>query len=103
MGAKISTGTTVGNNVIINTGAIIDHENEIEDHVHICPGCSLAGRVTVKRGTFIGIGSVVKEYVTIGENSVIGAGSVILEDIPDNVVAVGAPAKVVKTRNEGDT
>jgi len=100
MGARISTGTRVGNNVIINTGAIIDHENEIEDHVHIGPGCSLAGRVTVKSGTFIGIGSVVKEYVTIGENTIVGAGSVVLEDIPDNVVVAGAPAKVIKTKNK---
>lgn len=96
MGAIISTGTRIGNNVIINTGATIDHENEIEDHVHICPGCSLAGRVTVKRGAFIGIGSVVREYSTIGENTIIGAGSVVLEDIPDNVVAAGAPARIIK-------
>ncbi len=102
IGAIIGTGTRVGNNVIVNNGAIIDHENEIEDHVHIAPGCSLAGRVTVKKGTFIGIGSVVKEYLTIGENVTIGAGSVVLEDIPDNAVAVGAPAKVIKIKNEGD-
>ena len=81
-------------------GAIIEHENEVEDHVHIAPGCSLGGRVTVKKGTFIGIGSVVKEYLAIGENVTIGAGSVVLEDIPDNVVAAGAPAKVIRTKNE---
>jgi UDP-perosamine 4-acetyltransferase len=102
VGVMIGTGTRIGNNVIVNTGAIIDHENEIEDHVHIAPGSSLAGRVTVKKGTFIGIGSVVKEYLTIGENVTIGAGSVVLEDIPDNVVAAGAPAKVIKTKSEDD-
>jgi len=100
IGARISTGATIGNNVIINTGAIIDHEDEIEDSVHIGPGCSLAGRVTVKTGTFIGIGSVVKEYVTIGANTIIGAGAVVLEDIPDNVVAAGVPAKIIKARKE---
>jgi len=102
MGAIISTGSRIGNNAIINTGAIIDHEDEIGDHVHIGPGCSIAGRVTVEKGTLLVIGSVVREYLTIGENSIIGAGSVVLEDIPDNVVAVGTPAKVIKTRNEGD-
>ncbi len=97
MGAIISTGVRIGNNVIVNTGAIIDHDNEIKDHVHIGPGCSLAGKITVKRGAFIGIGTVVREYITIGENTIIGAGSVVLEDIPDNVVAAGTPAKVIKT------
>lgn len=96
MGAIISTGNRIGDNVIINTGAIIDHEDDIGDHVHIGPGCSLAGRVTVKNGAFIGIGSVVREYLTIGKNTVIGAGSVVLEDIPDNVVAAGAPARIIR-------
>jgi sugar O-acyltransferase (sialic acid O-acetyltransferase NeuD family) len=101
IGAIIGTGTRIGDNVIINNGAIIDHENEIGNHVHVAPGCSLAGRVTVKKGTFIGIGTVVKEYLTIGENVTIGAGSVVLEDLPDNVVAVGAPARIVKNKTEG--
>lgn len=98
IGAIISTGARIGNNVIINTGATVDHENEIGDHVHIGPRCSVAGRVTIRKGSFIGIGSVIKDCITIGENVTIGAGSVVLEDIPDNVVAVGTPAKVIKTK-----
>lgn len=96
IGATIATGAIIGNNVIINSGAIIEHDNIIQDHVHIGPGAALAGRVTVKKRTFIGIRAVVKESLTIGENVVVGAGSVILEDIPDNAVAVGVPAKVIK-------
>jgi len=96
MGAIISTGVRIADNVIINTGAIIDHEDEIEEHVHIGSGCSLAGRVTVKRGALVSIGSVVRENVTIGENAVIGAGSVVLEDVPDNVLVSGTPAKVTE-------
>lgn len=99
MGVCISTAARIGNNTIINTGATIDHENNVEDHAHIGPGCSIAGRVTIKHGAFIGIGSVVKEYITIGERTIVGAGSVVLADLPDNVVAVGTPAKVIKTRD----
>jgi sugar O-acyltransferase (sialic acid O-acetyltransferase NeuD family) len=98
MGACISTGARIGNNTIINTRATVDHENIVEDHAHVGPGCAIAGRVTIKRGAFIGIGSVVKEYTTIGERTIVGAGSVVLEDLPDNVVAVGTPAKVIKSR-----
>lgn len=102
IGAIIGTGSRIGNNVIINNGAIVDHENEIDEHVHIAPGCSLAGRVTVRKGALIGIGSTVKEHVTIGENATIGAGSVVLDDIPDNAVAVGSPARVIRIRSEND-
>ena len=93
---SINTSANIGNNTIINTGAIIEHEDKIGENVHIAPGTSIAGRVTIKNGTFIGIGTVVKEYLTIGSNVTIGAGSVVLEDIPDNVVAVGSPARVIK-------
>lgn len=94
-GAIICTGAHIGNNVIINTGAIVEHEDIIEDNVHIGPGTVLAGRVTVKKGSFVGIRSVVKEYVTIGENVTVGAGSVVLENIPDNAVVAGSPAKLL--------
>lgn len=101
-GATIATGAVIGNNSIVNTGAIIEHEDIIEEHVHIGPGTSIAGRVTVKKGAFVGIGCTVKGYVTIGKKAVIGAGSVVLEDIPNNAVAVGAPAKVIKIKNEDE-
>ncbi len=95
--ARISAGVEIGDNVIVNTGAIIEHEDVLEDHVHIASGTVIAGRVRVKEGAFIGAGCVVKEYLTIGRNAIVGAGSVVLEDIPDSAVAVGAPAKVIKT------
>jgi UDP-perosamine 4-acetyltransferase len=88
MGACISTAARIGNNTIINTGATVDHENKVEDHAQVGPGCSIAGRVTIRRGAFIGIGSVIKEYITIGERTIVGAGSVVLNDLPDNAVAV---------------
>lgn len=97
-GATIATGVEIGKNVIINTGAIIEHENILEDHVHIAPGVVLAGRVTVHEKAFIGAGSIVKEYVTIGKNVTVGAGSIVLNDLPDNTVAFGAPAKIVSDK-----
>ena len=102
IGSIIATEAIIGNNVIINTGATIDHENKVGDHASIGPRCAVAGRVIIKKGAYLGIGSTVKEYVTIGKNAIIGAGSVVLEDIPDNVVAVGIPAKVIKTNDKGN-
>jgi len=95
----VGTHTQIGDNCIINTGAIIDHETIIGNHVHIAPGVSIAGRVKIKNYSFVGIGATVKEYVTIGENVTIGAGAVVLEDLPDNVIAVGAPAKILRKKD----
>jgi len=54
--------------------------------------------VIIGDDVWIGVGSVVLKGVTIGTGSVIGARSVVIKDIPESVIAVGSPAKVVKER-----
>ena len=51
----------------------------------------------IGNNVFVGAGSIVLPGVTIGNNVVIGAGSVVSQDIPDNSVAAGNPARVVKS------
>ena len=77
----------------------------IEDYVQIGSHCSIysvstiddkEGEVILKKNCRIGTHSVVMPGVTIGENSVIGAFSFVTKDIPDNVLAYGVPAKVMK-------
>ena len=54
------------------------------------------GTVIIKKNAWLGEGVAVMPGVTIGENSVIGANAVVTKDIPDNSIAVGIPAKVIK-------
>ena len=98
-GVIIGPGASIGNHVIINSAATIDHDSIVQDDVIISPGVHLAGYVTVKSGTFIGIGACSVPGVTIGVNCTIGAGAVIISDIPDNVVAAGVPAKVIRSQS----
>jgi len=95
-GAIINIDTHIGDHVIINTGATVDHDCLIQDFVHIAPGVHMGGEVQVGEGTLVGIGSVVKPGVKIGAWSIIGAGAVVTSDIPDRVVAIGVPARVVR-------
>ncbi|RYY14386.1 MAG: acyltransferase, partial [Chitinophagaceae bacterium] len=53
-------------------------------------------QVVLKKGCWIGANAIILPGVTIGENSVVGAGSIVTKSIPDRVVAVGSPARVVK-------
>jgi len=77
----------------------------IEDYVQIGSHCSIysvstidnkEGEVILKKNCRIGSHSVIMPGVTVGENSIIGAFSFVNRDIPDNTVAVGVPAKVIK-------
>jgi UDP-N-acetylbacillosamine N-acetyltransferase len=92
----INPNSVIGRNVIINTSASVDHDCLIEDGVHICPGVLIAGKVTIHRGAWIGIGATVIENISVGKGSIIGAGSVVVHDIPEGVIAHGVPARVVK-------
>ena len=58
--------------------------------------------VRIGRNCWIGAGAVILPGVTIGNNVVIGAGSVVTKDIPDNVVAVGNPCRVLREVGEHD-
>lgn len=82
-----------GRNVIVREGALIGHDNIIEDYCFIGPGAILLGGVKVGEKTYIGAGARIMENVSIGENCTIGMGSVILRDVPDNTTMFGNPAK----------
>ncbi len=56
--------------------------------------------IKVGNNVYIGTGAFIMQGVTIGNNVIIGARAVVTHDIPDNVVAVGMPAKVLKTIDE---
>ena len=81
--------------VILNTGCSVDHDSQLSDGVHICPGAHLAGEVNVGARSCIGIGASVVQQVRIGSDVIVGAGSVVVRDIPSSVTAVGVPARVV--------
>lgn len=91
-GAVINAFAKVGVGCIINTAAVVEHDCTIDNFTHICPNVALAGGVSVGTKSWVGIGSQVKQLITIGDNCLIGAGSTVVKNIPDNVTAFGSPA-----------
>jgi acetyltransferase-like isoleucine patch superfamily enzyme len=104
-GLKLGDKTDIGAFTYINAknGVVI------EDFVQIGSHCSLysestidnkVGQIILKKNCKIGSHSVIMPGVTIGENTVIGAFSFVNVDVPDNVVAVGVPVKIIKKLGE---
>lgn len=86
----------IGNNVMIGPNVNLFTANHELDPArrHLC--IEFTKEIHIKDGVWIGGGSTILSGVRIGENSVIGAGSVVTKDIPENVVAVGNPCRVIK-------
>jgi len=101
-GGIINADASIGDNVIVNTGATVDHDCVIERDVHIAPGVHLGGNVHVKRRAFLGIGTAVIPEITIGEGAIIGAGSVVVDAISDYTLALGVPARPIRTLARGE-
>jgi UDP-perosamine 4-acetyltransferase len=97
-GAVINARCSIGSFVIINTLAAIDHDCVLYDGVHIGPRSALAGDVQVGERAFMGIGSCAVPNSKIGEDSQVGAGGIVVTSIPPRVVAVGVPARVLRSR-----
>ena len=114
MGAVINIGAVVGEGTMIDMGAVLGGRATVGRNCHIGAGAVLAGvvepasatPVIVEDGVLVGANAVVIEGVHIGKNSVVAAGAVVIEDVPENAVVAGSPARVIKMKDaktEGKT
>ena len=100
-GLELGFKTDIGAFSYINAkyGVVIEDEVQIGSHCSIYSISTiddLSGPVVLKKNCKVGSHSTVLPGVTIGKNSIVGAHSLVKSDIPDDVIAFGIPAKVVK-------
>lgn len=104
-GLELGFATDIGAFSYINAkyGVVIEDEVQIGSHCSIYSVSTIdgkAGKVTLKKNSRIGSHSTILPGVTVGKNSIVGAHSLVIDDIPDDVVAFGIPAKVVRKIDE---
>ncbi|HEX7108884.1 MAG TPA: acetyltransferase [Aestuariivirga sp.] len=95
----VNASAVVGEAVVLNAGCSVDHDNFIEDGVHISPGAHLAGGVSVGSRSWVGIGSSIRERIIIGPDCMIGAGSVVVRDVPPASRIAGNPARPLESKS----
>ena len=86
-------GITIGDNVQIagNVQLLSNNHDPYDRQVLLCKP------IIIKKGAWIGAGASILPGVTIGEYAIVGAGAIVTKDVGDYEVAVGVPAKIVKT------
>ena len=106
--AEVGAGTFVGNfvhvgpfakvgdNTILNTGCIVEHEVSVGNHCHVGPNATISGRTTIGDRVFVGVGATVIDKVTICSDVMIGGGATVVKDITEAGTYVGVPARKVR-------
>ncbi len=93
---------TIGNQVLIGPNVGLYDANHALDADERMDGALLPGNITIGNRVWIGGGTIILPNVTIGNDTVIGAGSVVTRSIPDGVVAVGNPCRVLRKLGPAD-
>jgi sugar O-acyltransferase (sialic acid O-acetyltransferase NeuD family) len=101
-GVVVNAGARIGRGCLLNTSASFDHEGVMEAFSSLAPHAAVGGQVHVGEYAAIGLGANVIHGVRIGAHAVVGAGAVVVADVPERVVAFGNPARVVRSRKEGE-
>jgi sugar O-acyltransferase (sialic acid O-acetyltransferase NeuD family) len=99
-GACVNAGATVGPHGIVNTGAILEYDVVLGAYVHAAPAAVVGARTKVGDGGYLGIGSRLRERLTVGVNVRVGMGAVVLRSVPDDRVVIGVPAKDMAPADE---
>lgn len=92
----ISNNIKIGEGCLINKGVIVSHDSIIGDFCDISPGANIMGWTKIGSHVEIGANATILPKILIGDNVIVGAGSVVTNNVPDNAIVVGNPARFLR-------
>ncbi len=95
MAASIGQRVSIGNDCMVWSGVILEHDVVLDNCCYIGPGAVLSGCVKVGACTMVGSNATILPEIKIGRDCKIGAGAVVTHDVPDGATVVGIPAKII--------
>jgi sugar O-acyltransferase, sialic acid O-acetyltransferase NeuD family len=98
-GVTITANIEIGANTYVQPHAVIGHDIKIGQHTVIGSNCQIGGGDKIGDRVFMGFLSGVTDHISIGSDVIISAGAIVFRELPEGVIAVGNPARIMK-RNE---
>lgn len=104
---EIPSGVSIGKGTVFchfGLGCVLHNRTKIGDNCKIYQNVTIGSRNSIGppeigNNVLIGAGAILLGKIVVGNGASIGAGSIVLEDVPENAVVVGNPAKIIKVNN----
>mgnify|MGYP000153257406 CR=1 FL=1 len=102
-GAIVNSDSLIEEFCILNTKSSLGHDSKMKKFSSLAPNATTGGHVNIGEFSAVSIGATIIQSIKIGKHSVIGAGALVLDDIGNNLIAFGSPAKDIKERQIGES
>lgn len=99
-GATITSNVVIGDNTYVQAHAVIGHDIQIGKHTIIGSNCQIGGADVIGDRVFMGFLSGTADHIQIGNDVIISAGAIVFKDLPDEAIAVGNPARIMKKNDQ---
>jgi UDP-perosamine 4-acetyltransferase len=96
-GAVINASAQIGEDAVINTMAIVEHDCVLGIGVHAAPRSVMGGTCHIGDGALFGIGATARPGITVGKDAIIGAGCVVVSDVAAGTTLVGNPGTALSS------
>ena len=90
----------IGENCVVNTGAIVEHDCKVGDNTFIGPGAVIGGFTHIGRNCFIGLGARIGNNITIADNVTVAMGAIVNKNLTEPVIYHGNPLRLYKGRSK---
>ena len=98
--SQLSPDTYISDNCILLANSFVGHDSFLDRFAHVATNGVIGANVQVGKAVHIGSNVTIREKIKLGDYSLIGAGSVVLNDVPENAIVAGNPAKILKQRGD---
>lgn len=96
--SQLSPDTIVSDNCILLASSFLGHDSFMDRFAHLATNSVVGANAHIGKAVHVGSNSTLREKVTVGDYSLIGSASNVLNDVPENSVVVGNPARILKTK-----
>ena len=94
--SQVGVDSEISNHCMLFANSYLGHDSFMDKLSHLASNAVVGSYVRIGRAVHVGMNAVIREHVKIGDYSLIGAGSVVLNDVPENCIVAGNPARILR-------